>query len=171
MSSAPPPPALAARCINLTVAPNRRSAWDGDAHIVHAPFNLHKKVLFMSPALQGRPWDRVRLPPLSRQRAVCNQMRWQQQQQQCGSFIVIVNWYSCMKMLRVALGGMIVMKSEASSERAVALMMAVTPSPGKRCREHANIPMRTFSSDLGLKNDWNRRYGDGHAGCIGQLSH
>lgn len=88
-------------------------------------------------------------------KAMCNEMRWQQQQP--GSFTAVVNWYSCRERLRVAVGGKIVMKSETSSERAVAPMMAgYVVVAGNTLIFGCEHLAPTAASE----NDCNRRYGD-----------
>lgn len=95
-------------CLRVAVTPKTGDLCDGDAPNVFIFSDLYKNVLFIRSLLswlQGGSWRRIRLLPLSRQCASCNEMRWQRQQQH-SSFITAINWYSWsrMKILHIAFG-------------------------------------------------------------------
>lgn len=162
VSPAPPVSVtLAAHYIKLTVAtvylrlrvavtPKTGELCDGDAQNVYISFDLHKNVLFIR-LLLG-PWRRIRLSPLQRQCASCNEMRWQRQQQH-SSFIAAINWYSWsrMKILHIAFGRKIVMKSVGPQKVRHHWWSQKLLSQEKRHCEHVNVQMLAFSSECRLR--------------------
>lgn len=134
-------------------------------------FNSHKKVLFINVLLlwlQGSLWLHVRLPPLSKQCAICNEMRWQQQR---SLFMAAINWYSWsrQKFPHRALRGKIGMKSlvpQKETDHQITIYY-------HKERVAANILIFRclhLARSTAWENDWNQRYADCHLEFIYQLS-